>query len=132
VQVVDNDDDWVTLIGELSERPVGQLPGVEVQCHGRPFDVADRARRLADRVQQGTPEDLSILLAAPHRHEDDAMRLTRAVRPGPQQRRLPAANRRGDNRHRSGGRAVEAGDKVLARDSPFRESPESDDDFSPP
>jgi len=52
--------------------------------------------------------------------EGDAMRPARAPGPGAQQRRLPAARRRGDNRHLSLDRAVQAGDEIVASDQPGR------------
>ena len=39
--------------------------------------------RLADRVQDGEPELLSILLVAGHRHQGDSAILARSVRPRP-------------------------------------------------
>src|SRR5580693_1631697 len=73
---------------------------------------------MTDRVQQGKPENLSILLVATHLDEGDAMRPGRAPCPGAQQRRLPAARRGGDNRHLPCCRAVQAGNKIVASDQP--------------
>ena len=39
--------------------------------------------RLTDRVQDGEPEQLSILLVAGHRHEGDRAILARTVTPRP-------------------------------------------------
>jgi hypothetical protein len=75
---------------------------------------------MTDRVEQGQPENLSILLIAAHRYEGDAMRPARARGPGAQQRRLPAAGRRGDNRHLPRGRAVQSGNKIVTGDQPGR------------
>jgi hypothetical protein len=51
---------------------------------------------VTDRVEQGEPELLGILLIPPNLHHGELARRPRAVGPGAQQRPLPAAGRSRD------------------------------------
>jgi hypothetical protein len=73
---------------------------------------------MTDGVEQGQPEQLSILLVARHRHESDPMRPIRSADPHAQQRRLPAASRSRDDRHLPRRRAIQSGEKIAASDQP--------------
>ena len=73
----------------------------------------DRARRAADRVQDGAPEPLRILLVAVDGHERDATRVGRAVGPRTQQRGLPASRRRRDDRHPLGHSAIQQLEEIF-------------------
>ena len=71
-----------------------------------------------DRVEQGQPELLGVLLIALHLHDRKPMRLDRTVGPGAQQRRLPAAGRSRDDRHLLGRRAIKGSEKITPVDQP--------------
>jgi hypothetical protein len=73
---------------------------------------------LPDRAEQGKPELLGVVLVALHLHDSEPVRLTRAVGPRAQQRRLPAAGRRRDDRHLLRHRAIQSGEKVTPADQP--------------
>src|SRR4029077_13181749 len=67
-----------------------------------------------DRVQDGEPELLSILLVTGHRHEGDPAILAGSVRPRTQKRGLPASRRRRDDGHLPQGGAIERGQEAIA------------------
>ena len=71
-----------------------------------------------DRAEQGQPKLLGILLIALHLHEGKPVPLTRTVGPGAQQRRLPAAGRRRDDRHPLRRRAIQSGEKITPVNQP--------------
>ena len=73
---------------------------------------------MTDRVEQGQPELLGVLLVALHLQHGEPARLPGTAGPGAQQRRLPAAGRSRDDRHLPRCRAVEAGDEIVAGDQP--------------
>jgi hypothetical protein len=73
---------------------------------------------VTDRVEQSQPELLGAFLVTPHRHEGDPMFPIRMVCPRPQQRRLPAAGRSGDDRHLPRRRAIQSSKKIAASDKP--------------
>jgi hypothetical protein len=58
------------------------------------------------------------LLVALHLQHGEPARLPRTAGPGAQQRRLPAASRRRDDRHLPRCRAVQGGEKIVASDQP--------------
>ena len=73
---------------------------------------------VTDRVEQGQPELLGVLLVALHLHDGEPVRLTRPVGPGAQQRRLPAAGRSRDDRHLPRRRAIQGSEKITPVDQP--------------
>jgi hypothetical protein len=73
---------------------------------------------MTDRAEQGQPELLGILLIALHLHDGEPVRLPRAVGPGAQQRRLPAAGRGRDDRHLPRRRTIQSGEKITPVDQP--------------
>ena len=79
-------------------------PGVAA---GR-FRVAGYTGGVTDRVEQGQPEQLGVVLVALHLQHGEPMRLPRTVGPGAQQRRLAAAGRGRDDRHLARRRAIQA------------------------
>src|ERR1035438_4575019 len=115
MDIVDHQHDATTMLGEFQQHPVNHRLPVEVRRRSWRL-ILDRAGSLTDGVEQGKPEKLCILLVMPHRHRSDAMRLIRAVCPGAQQRCLPAASRRRDDRHLPRCRAVETGEEIVASD----------------
>ena len=86
---------------------VDQLVAVERSGRRRLRLRIDRARRAADRVQDGAPEPLRILFVAVDGHERDATKVGRAVGPRTQQRGLPASRRRRDDRDPLGHGAIQ-------------------------
>jgi hypothetical protein len=74
------------------------------------------ACRGPDRARHGEPEELYIVLARPYGHEGDTAILTRMVRPRAQQRRLPGAGRRRENRDPLLGCPVQGGHQVVTVD----------------
>jgi hypothetical protein len=93
--------------------PVGKVRCETTVCAGRcgvtrtilpvPWCGLARGRARLQRVQlavaEGRPELLGVLLAALHLHEGPGA-AGPVGRPGAQQRRLPAAGRSGDDRHK--------------------------------
>ena len=73
---------------------------------------------VTDRVEQGQPELLGVLLVALHLHDGEPARLARTAGPGAQQRRLPAAGRSRDDRHLPRRRAIQGSDKITPVDQP--------------
>ncbi len=118
VQVINNQCDAVASIGEFREHPAGHRRRVEVGRRGRRFRAAVCTGGLTDRVEQGQPELLGVLLVALHLQHGEPARLPRTAGPRTQQRRLPAASRRRDNRHLPRCRAVQGGEKIVASDQP--------------
>ena len=116
VEIINNQRDAAVSVGELREYPVDHRQCVEVGCRCWRFRTAGRGRSVTDRVEQGQPELLSVLLAALHLHEGEPARLTRSAGPGAQQRRLPAAGRSRDDRHLARRRAIQGSDKITPVD----------------
>jgi len=73
---------------------------------------------MTDRAEQGKPELLSVVLVALHLHDSKPMRLTRPVRPRPQQRRLPTACGSRDDRHLPHHGAIQSSKKINPVDQP--------------
>ena len=73
---------------------------------------------MTDRVEQGQPELLGVLLVALHLQHGEPARLPRTAGPGAQQRRLPAAGRSRDDRHLPRRRAIQGSDKITPVDQP--------------
>jgi len=73
---------------------------------------------VTDRPQQSQPELLGIVLAALHLHQGEPARLARTAGPRAQQRRLPAAGRRRDDRHLPRRRAIQGSNKISPVDQP--------------
>jgi hypothetical protein len=100
VQIINHQRDAAASIGELRQRPVDHRRCVEVGCCCWRFRAAVCTGGVTDRVEQGKPELLGVALVALHLHDGQPVRLPRTVGPGAQQRRLPAAGRSRDDRHR--------------------------------
>ena len=99
VQIIDHQRDAAASVGELRQQPAGHRWRVEVRCPGRRFRAAVGTGGPPDRIEQGQPELLGVLLVALHLQHGEAARLRRTARPGAQQRRLTAAGRSRDDRH---------------------------------
>jgi hypothetical protein len=99
VQIINHQRDAPGSIGELRQHPVDHRRRVEVRCRCWRFRLAGRGRSVTDRVEQGQPELLGVLLVALHLQRGEPAWLLRTAGPGAQQRRLPAAGRRRDDRH---------------------------------
>src|SRR3954468_1403217 len=109
MQIVDDQHERLDLLGDRRRDAVEQF--VAVERSGRRWLA--RARRSADRVQDGAPESLGALTAALDRDERDATPAGRAVGPCAQQRGLPASRRRRDDRHALARRAIQALEQVI-------------------
>ena len=70
------------------------------------------------RVEQGEPELLGVLLVALYLQHGEPARLPGTAGPGAQQRRLPAARLRRDDRHLPRYRAIQGSDQVTPVDQP--------------
>ena len=73
---------------------------------------------MTDRVEQGKPELLSVVLVALHLQHGESRRLIGTVGPRVQQRRLPAAGGSCDDRHLPRRRAVQGSKKINPVDQP--------------
>src|ERR1700749_4851962 len=67
---------------------------------------------MTDRVEQGQPELLGVLLVAFHLQHRERAPLLDSVSPGAHQRRLPAASWSRDDRHPALRRAIQHSEKV--------------------
>jgi hypothetical protein len=118
VEILNNQRDAATSVGELRQYPVDHRRCVEVGCRCWPFRAAAGAGDVTDRAEQGQPELLGVLLVALHLHHGELARLPRTLGPGAQQRRLPAAGRSRDDRHLPCRRAIQGSDKITPVDQP--------------
>ena len=118
VKIINNQRDAAMSAGELREHPVDHRRCVEVGCRCWRFATVGRGRSVTDRVEQGQPELLGVLLAALHLHEGEPARLIRQASPGAQQRRLPAPGRGRDDRHLARRRAIQGSEKITPVDQP--------------
>ena len=118
MEIINNQRDAATSIGELRQHPVDHRRCIEVRCRCRRFRAAVCTGGVTDRVEQGKPELLGVLLVALHLQHGEPARLPRTVGPGAQQRRLPAAGRSRDDRHLPRRRAIQGSDKITPVDQP--------------
>ena len=118
VEIINDQRDVAASVGELRQHPVDHRRRVEVRCRCWRFRAAGCPGSMTDRVEQGQPELLGVLLVALHLHDGEPVRLTRPVGPGAQQRRLPAAGRSRDDRHLPRGRAIQRSEKITPVDQP--------------
>jgi hypothetical protein len=116
VQVIDDQDERITGRADFGQYLVHHGEAVEAGCRGRRLRTAVCAGGVADRAENGEPEQLRVMLAGPHRHEGDRAVLTRTAGPHAQQRGLPAAGGRRDDGHLLLGGVVQRGDQVVAVD----------------
>ena len=107
MQIIDDQKGAVPMLGELRTNPVDDRPLVEVGCRCQLLATAGRAVGLPDGAEDGDPELLGVLLVAPHLDDCQPIRLTRPIRPGPQQRGLAAACGGRDKRYLGFGRTIE-------------------------
>ena len=91
MEIINNQRDAATSIGELGQHPGDRRRRIEVGCRCWRFRGDGRGRSVTDRVEQGQPEELCVLLVALHLDDGEPARLTRLVGPRAQQRCLPAA-----------------------------------------
>ena len=120
MQVIDDQDEAIAGLLELGQHLVYHGATAQAGCHRRQLLTAffASACRGPDRAQHGEPEELHVVLARPYGHEGDTAIPTLVVRPGAQQRRLPGAGRRRDNRDRLLGCPVQGGHQVVTVDQP--------------
>jgi hypothetical protein len=85
VEIVNNQRDAAMSVGELREHLVDHRLPVEVGRRCRQFRAALGAGSVTDRVEQGQPELLGVVLVAWHLHEGETVRLARSAGPGAQQ-----------------------------------------------
>ena len=119
MQVVDDQDEAIAGLLELGQHLVHQGAAARAGCRRRQLRTAFAgACRGPDRAQHGEPEELHVVLARPYGHEGDTAILTRLVRPRAQQRCLPGAGRRRDDRDPLLGCPVQGGHQVVTVDQP--------------
>ena len=118
MEIINNQRDAAASIGELRQHPVDHRRCIEVGCRCWRFRAAVCTGDVTDRVEQGQPELLGVLLVALHLQDGEPARLPRTAGPGAQQRRLPAAGRRRDDRHLPRRRAIQGSDKITPVDQP--------------
>jgi hypothetical protein len=73
VEIVDDQHHGSGLLRELGEDRVDERAAVDSGDRGPRPGLRRRVERLADRIQQGEPELLRVLLVARHGHGGDAM-----------------------------------------------------------
>ncbi len=118
VQIINDHREVARSIDQLREHPVDHRRFVEVGCRRGRFRATGCPNGLADRPEQVKPEQLRVALVASELHDGEPVRLTRPLRPGAQQRRLPAAGRSRDDRHLLRRRAIQHGEKITPVDQP--------------
>ena len=117
VEIIDHHHDVAASISELGEHPGDHRRRIEIWCRRR-RRAAGRAADMTDRVEEGQPEFLGVVLVAPHLHDSEPVQLTWAVCPRAQQRRLPAASRSRDNRDLLRRRPVQRRKKITPVNQP--------------
>ena len=118
VQIIDHQRNADASTGQLRQHPVDHRRRIEIRCRCWRFGAAGRAGGMPDRVEQGQPEVLGVVLVAAHLHDGEPVRPVRTVGPGAQQRRLPAACRCGDDRDLPRRRAIQGSEKITPVDQP--------------
>jgi hypothetical protein len=119
LQVVDDQDEAITGLLKLGQHLVHQGAAACAGCHRRQLRTAVAGTfRGPDRAQHGEPEKLHIMLARPYGQESDTAILTRPARPRSQQRRLPGAGRRRDNRDLLLGCPAQGGNQIMPENQP--------------
>ena len=118
VQIINNQRDAAARTGELGQHPVHHRRRIEVRRRRRRSRAAGRGPNATDRVEQGQPELLGVLLIALHLQHREPVPLTLTVSPRAQQRRLPAARRSRDDRHLLRRRAIQRIEKIAPVDQP--------------
>ena len=118
VQIIENQRDAAARTGELGQHPVNHRRRIEVRRRRRRSRAAGRGRSVTDRVEQGQPELLGVLLIALHLQHREPVPLPLTVSPGAQQRRLTAAGRSRDDRHLLRRRAIQGIEKIAPVDQP--------------
>src|SRR5690242_13016861 len=114
MEIIDDQDDTVAVLSELRAHSVDNGLLVEIGCRCQLPASAGRAGGPSDGPEDGEPELLGVLLVALHLHDCQSVRLTRPVRPGPQQRGLAAACGARDKRYLGLRSAIEGCEKVPA------------------
>ena len=66
VEIINHHRDLGVGVGELRQHPVERRRCIEVRRRRRRFRAAGRWRSVADRVEQGQPELLGVVLVALH------------------------------------------------------------------
>ena len=97
VRVIDDKDEETAGRRELGQHIVDHGLAVELRRRGQGFGAAGRG---PNRAHQRELELLRAALARPYGHEGDLVVLARPAGPRVQQRRLPAASGRRDDRYR--------------------------------
>ena len=82
VEIVDHQHNDSGRFGQFRYNHVDDRIGVKIGRSGRPSGISDGIRS-PDRLQDGEPELLRILLVAGHRHEGHPAILARSVGPRP-------------------------------------------------
>ena len=82
VEIVDHQHNDSGRFGQFRYNRVDNHIAVEIGRSGLPSGISDGIRS-PDRLQDGEPELLRILLVAGHRHEGDPAILARSVGPRP-------------------------------------------------
>ena len=85
MEIINHQRDAAVSVGELRQHPVGHRRCVEVRRRWRRFRAAVCTGGVTDRVEQGQPELLGVVLVALHLHEGEPVRLARPAGPGAQQ-----------------------------------------------
>ena len=118
MQIINNQRDVATSIGELRQHPVDHRRCIEVRRRCWRFRAAGWGAGLTDRVEQGKPELLGVVLVALHLHDGELVRLPRTVGPRAQQTCLPAAGRSRDDCHPPRRRAIQGSYKITPVNQP--------------
>ena len=114
MQVIDDQEGAVAMLGELRQNSLADGRFIEIGCRCQLFAFAGRARGVPDGAEDGKPELLGVLLIASHLHDCQPVRLTRPICPSPEQRSLAAACGGRDKRYLRCRRAIQGREKVSA------------------
>jgi hypothetical protein len=115
VEIIDDQEDALAVLGELRADPVGDRQGVEVGCRCQFLALAGRAQGLPDGAEQSDPELLGVLLVVLHLDDRQPVPPAWPGCPGAQQRGLAAARGGRDEGDPGFRRAIERGNKFSAR-----------------
>src|SRR5580704_12017812 len=118
IQIIKNQRDAATSIGELRQHPIDHCRRIEIRGRCWRFRTAGGGGSVTDRVEQGKPELLGVVLIALHMEFGEPVPPPRTVCPRAQQTCLPAASRSRDDRDLPRRRAFQGNYKITPVDQP--------------
>jgi hypothetical protein len=79
MEIINDQRDTAETIGDLREHPFDHRPRIEVRRRFRRPRAARGTHCTTDRTEQGKPEELSIVLVAPHLDKGEPLRPAKAM-----------------------------------------------------